>query len=854
MLFAAILTLTLGTSGAVYSPCQPPAAAAVGTSGKLRVGDTAQILDDPTRTLSLSDVMQTAACDRFHPAPSTVTGGRIRHWLRFRPQFGNAAPQAWVLSFKYSSFDRACVYWPLTDDTYRSECIGRDASIVVRHDRTLFTIPAGANPQGVVYAELESPGPASLDIELIRADVMVSEEQSRQFLSGLFNGILFLTVIYNVLFFFAMKDRASLYYAIHLAALGLAMLGFDGYGAEFVWPWLGTWAGHVPPMMLGVSFIFGNQYGREFLGTRGKAPRLDVVLRLAMAVAAMAVVAALFDSSTGERLGAISGLTFALSITAASALLALRGNRSASYLLLGISPAFLAGVFVVSLRVLGVTSIPPGSGALVTKVGLLIGAFTLTLGLNRRMIALQHDRDRAFAEAAAQQQIALQRAYFDEVTQMPNRSRFMAAGTELLGTALNEGQSLMVAAVDVVGFRDVNRAFGANADGVLAELGARLRAAAGGSGTLVARIAGNEFAIAQRAAGDPSAAEAEGRQLGERIQQAMQRPMSVEGHLVRLTVTIGISFGPRDGQSLSDLMGACAAAIGAARASGTPLAFYTPGMRFETRAHMDLVTELWEAVSSDQIEVHYQPQHDLDTGALIGAEALVRWRHPHLGLLAPGSFMALAEQSDLVIRLDEAVMRRSFRDFRGWRDQGLTLPKLAVNVSAHDMQQPDVCDRIAAVVIEEEMDPSRVELELTESRLLSNLAATSRTISKLRRTGMGVSLDDFGTGYSSLSQIRDLPISGLKVDKSFVSGLSFSTESNAILTTLVGLAGELHLQLVAEGIEDERQRSVLIAHGCHLGQGYLYSPALAGSAWMEYMERAAGDGHRERPRGFSVVA
>ncbi len=836
MLAAAILTLTLGTPVELRAPCRPLTAVAVGTNGRARVNDAAQILDDPSRTLRLSDVMQSAACDRFRSPPATLSGSGARHWLRFRPRFGDAAPQAWLLAFRYSSFDRACVHWPMAGGSYRSECTGGNATIAVRHDRTLFTIPSGIDPDGIVYAELETPGPASLDVELIRADVLVSEEQSRQFVSGLFYGILFLTVIYNFLFFFAMRDRASLYYAIHLIAVGLAMLGFDGYGAELVWPWLGGWAGHVPPILLGISFIFGNQYGREFLGTRVRAPRMDAVLLAAMGFASIVIPAALFDIDTGERLGALSGLAFALSVCTAAALLAWRGNRSASYLLLGISPTILAGVFVVSLRVFGVTSIPPGSGALVTKAGLVVGAITLTLGLNRRMTALRHERDRAFSEAAAQQQIALHRAYFDEVTQMPNRSRFMAAGTELLGSALNEGRSLMVAAVDVVGFRDVNRAFGANADAVLAELGTRLRTAAG-NGALVARIAGNEFAFALRAAADPSAAEAEGRHVGDVVQQAMQSPMSVEGHTVRLAVTIGIAFAPRDGQSLSDLMGACAAAIAAARTSGTPLAFYAPGMRFETRAHMDLVTELWEAVSSDQIEVHYQPQHDLDSGALVGAEALVRWRHPHLGLLTPASFVALAEQSDLVIQLDEAVMRRSFRDFRSWQSDGLTLPRLAVNVSAHDLQQPDVCERINAVVTEEKMDPLRLELELTESRILSNLAATSRTISKLRSTGIGVSLDDFGTGYSSLSQIRDLPISGLKVDKSFVAALSHSAESNAILTTLVGLANDLHLQLVAEGIEEEQQRAVLIAHGCHLGQGYLYSRPLTGSAWMEYLQR-----------------
>jgi diguanylate cyclase (GGDEF)-like protein len=837
MLWAAIFTLTMAAPSATPAPCPPIGSIVIGTRGRVPLSDATQILDDPTRTLRLFDVMQPGTCDRFRPLPSADLTSRSRHWLRFHPNFGSAAPQAWLVSFRFSSSDRACVYWPLTDGTYNNECTGSSATVVARHDRTLFTIPAGADPKGIVYAELESWQPSSFDIELTRADVLVSEEQSRQFLSGLFNGILFLTVLYNILFFFAMKDRASLYYAMHLAATGLAILGFDGYGAEFLWPWLGTYAGHVPPFLLGVAFVFGCQYGREFLDTRTRAPRMDLILRLSASVAVLASVAAIFNIDFGEQLGALSGLTFSLSVAAAAALLTRRGDRSASYLLLGMSPPFLAGVFVVGLRVFGVSAIPPGSGIVLTKVGLLIGAMTLTVGLNRRMTALRNERDLAFSEAAAQQQIALHRAYFDEVTQMPNRSRFMAAGTELLGSALNEGRSLMVAAIDVVGFRDVNRAFGASADAVLAELGARLRASAE-SGALVARIAGNEFVIAQRADADRSTAEAEGRRVAEKIQQAMQAPMSVEGHTVRLVLTIGIAFAPRDGQSLSDLVGACAASIAAARATGSSLAFYTPGMRFETRAHMDLLTELWEAVNTEQIEVHYQPQHELETGALVGAEALVRWRHPHLGLLTPASFIPLAEQSDLVDRLDEAVMRSSFRDFRRWHAQGFTLPRIAVNISAHDLQQSDVCDRIADIIMSEAMDTKHLELELTESRLLSNLGATSRTIANLRKMGIGVSLDDFGTGYSSLTQIRDLPISGLKVDKSFVAVLNHSAEANAILTTLVSLADELHLQLVAEGIESERQRAVLMTHGCHIGQGYLFSKPLPGSDWTEYMLRA----------------
>jgi EAL domain-containing protein (putative c-di-GMP-specific phosphodiesterase class I) len=258
-------------------------------------------------------------------------------------------------------------------------------------------------------------------------------------------------------------------------------------------------------------------------------------------------------------------------------------------------------------------------------------------------------------------------------------------------------------------------------------------------------------------------------------------------------------------------------------------------MRKETRSQLALRSELWDALVAGEIEVHYQPQHDLVTNGLVGLEALVRWRHPRHGLILPGGFLHLAEQSELVMRLDELVLHRACRDLKAWESAGLAPPRIAVNVSAYEAQRADLTERIGEVVREEGVDAHCLELEVTESRILGNLEATSRTIAHLRAMGIGVSLDDFGTGYSSLSQIRELPISGLKVDRSFVADLGESPESGAILTSLVRLADELDLRLVAEGVETERQRAVLTANGCHLGQGFLYSPALPFDAAATYL-------------------
>ena len=816
-------------------PCDLPRANAAGAP-LVRLESATLVLDDPDRSLDLAAVQSPTMCSRFRSAPPRLAGSSGRHWLAFAADLEGAPPQGWLLFFRFPTFDRICVHWPMAGGATQAECKGLDVE-PSGHNRVLFPLPNGVDLARPVYAELESRAPLPLELQLVRNESFLAVDQPRQFLSGLFFGILFLTATYNVLFSLSMRDRASLYYAIHLAALGVALLGFEGYASEFVWPWLGSRASHLPTLLLGVSFMFGNQYGRSFLGTRAVAPMLDRLLLAATALAALAIPTALISIDAAEQVSALAGLAFVLSVATAAGVLARRGDRSAWFLLFGLTPAFLAGVVVVCLRVLNVVSIPSQAGVLLTKIGVVLGSLTLSIGLQRRMLEVRRERDRAQADAAAQHQLALHRAYFDELTQLANRNRFMAVGTELLGSVLNEGRSLLVLGANGVGFREVSRAYGPAADTVLAEVGARLRRAAGGH-ALVARMGGDEFAIAVPLVS--ASAETDARRIAEQVLGAALLPLRVEQQTVRLGLTVGAAIAPRDGLNLSDLVTASDLAIEAARAAGDgPFQFFSPAMRVETRSQLALRSELWDALVSGQIEVHYQPQHDLVSRRLVGAEALVRWRHPRHGLLSPADFLHLAEQTDLVMRLDELVLHRACRDLKLWEAAGLTLPRIAVNVSAYEAQRSDLTDRVGDVVRQEGIDARRLELELTESRILGNLEATSRTIALLRAMGIGVSLDDFGTGYSSLTQIRDLPISGLKVDRSFVSDLGESAESDAILTSLVRLSEELHLRLVAEGVETERQRAVLTAHGCHYGQGFLFSPAIPFDSVDAYLRDAS---------------
>src|SRR5574341_2627988 len=421
-----LLSLALALAA---DPCDPGVALSPGPgSGRIGIEGHLAFLEDAGRELGLADVVGPDACARFaRPSESSriTTRGGVRFWLRFRLDLGQERARDWLLYLPIANFERACAHWPLRTGGYSSPCAGAGERALagrIRHNRLVFTLPEALDPERPVFFELESRAPQDVRGELVRTELFLSEDHPRQFLGGLFNGLLFATVLYNLIFFVAARDRASLFFAVHLLGLGLAMIGFEGRGREYLWPWLGAWGASVPTAMLGTAFLFGCLCGRDFLLTLKRAPRLDAMLRLAMLPAVASLPMSLLSIDLAEQTTALAALAYVVSLVGAAAVLAQRGYRPALYLLIGLS-AFLAGLLGVSLRTLGVSAIPDEWGVPLTRAGLVFASIAISAGLGRRVVELRRERDRAAREVAELEQ------------SLRRRERMAAMGALVLGVA-----------------------------------------------------------------------------------------------------------------------------------------------------------------------------------------------------------------------------------------------------------------------------------------------------------------------------------------------------------------------------------------------------------------------------------
>ncbi len=404
MLASAGLVLGLAVAALAKEPCEPgPALTVAAGDRRAPVQTQLQWLEDAPRELTIEAVAGPAACARFSRPedPSQLyTRGGPRYWFRLRIDLRDERARDWLLFLPIANFERACAHWPVRAGGYSTRCVAsrdRTGAGTIRHNRLVFTLPDDLDAERPFFFELESRAPHAVRGELVRAELFLSEDHPRQFLGGLFNGLLFATVLYNLIFFVAARDRASLFYAGHLLSLGLAMLGFEGRGREYLWPWLGSWGASVPTAMLGTAFLFGCLCGRDFLLTRQRAPRLDAMLRLAMLPAIVSLPVSLVSIDMAEQFSAFAALCFVVSLVSAAAVLARRRYGPALYLLFGLS-AFLAGILSESLRVLGVSAIPDSWGVPVTRAGLVFASMVISAGLGRRVVELRQERDRAALE------------------------------------------------------------------------------------------------------------------------------------------------------------------------------------------------------------------------------------------------------------------------------------------------------------------------------------------------------------------------------------------------------------------------------------------------------------------------
>ncbi|MBV9455991.1 MAG: EAL domain-containing protein, partial [Bradyrhizobium sp.] len=420
-------------------------------------------------------------------------------------------------------------------------------------------------------------------------------------------------------------------------------------------------------------------------------------------------------------------------------------------------------------------------------------------------------------------------AHHDALTNLPNRTRFREE-LELALTMVRPADQLAVLCLDLDHFKKINDTLGHPVgDALLTQAASRLRQCIGPNDT-VARLGGDEFAIVQFCKGcDPSAVPA----LASHIVEAVAAPYDINGHQLVIGVSIGISLAPEDGNNPDALLKNADLALYRAKADGRgTYRFFEAGMDARAQARRLLELDLRLALQRQEFEVHYQPIRDIASEEITVCEALVRWKHPHRGLIGPNQFIPLAEENGLIIKLGAWVLRTACRDAAAW-----SRACVAVNLSPAQFKDPDLVATVKSALAESGLPASRLELEITESVLLQNSDATRKLLHELRALGLKISLDDFGTGYSSLSYLRSFPFDKIKIDQSFVRDLATEPDSLAIVRAIVGLGRSLGMRINAEGVENAEQLGSLREEGCAEVQGYFYSPPRPAAEVPALLER-----------------
>jgi diguanylate cyclase (GGDEF)-like protein/PAS domain S-box-containing protein len=414
-------------------------------------------------------------------------------------------------------------------------------------------------------------------------------------------------------------------------------------------------------------------------------------------------------------------------------------------------------------------------------------------------------------------------ASFDAMTGLASRQLFMARLEQSLEQARQKSESLVLFFLDLYRFKEVNDVLGhAGGDEALQAIGRRLVDLLGREDTL-GRLAGDEFALFL-----PRCTAQEATVFAQQVLATLSSPLQVAGQEIMASASMGMALFPRDGENGESLLRHADMAMYEAKGQGrNTFLFYSEEMRRRLQARSELEAGLRRALQQQEFDLHYQPQWDLMSGRIVGAEALIRWRCPHGNDVPPDHFIQLAEETGLIHPLGEWVLRTACLQHRAWREQRLPPLRLAVNLSPLQFQRPGFIDMVDRLLEETGMLPGQLEFELTESSLMGDVSAAIALMVDLKVRGIQLAIDDFGTGYSSLAHLKHFPIDRLKIDRSFVRDVTSNPDDAAIVQAILAMAHKLNIEVLAEGVETAAQRDFLLFHHCREMQGFFLGRPMA---------------------------
>jgi diguanylate cyclase (GGDEF)-like protein len=433
-------------------------------------------------------------------------------------------------------------------------------------------------------------------------------------------------------------------------------------------------------------------------------------------------------------------------------------------------------------------------------------------------------------------------AHYDALTSLPNRVFFNEMLNKSINHASRHNKTLAILFIDLDRFKTINDALGHTiGDLVLKEIANRF-ASTLRAGDVIARLGGDEFIILLNDVVHPKYVSS----VAEKILLMCKDPVVVKSHEFFLTTSIGICIYPTDGTSLEDLQkNADMAMYKAKRAGGGNYQYFTQEMNVQAHEHIQLEAALRKAFTNHEFILHYQPKYRLTDGMIVGVEALMRWDSPELGMISPAKFIPLSEETGLIMQLGEWALREACRANKSWQDQGYQPISVAVNLSPKQFRHLDISKLVETVLNETQLSPQSLELEITESAVMDNVAKASSKLNNIKQMGVGISVDDFGTGYTSISYLKQFPINVLKIDQSFIKGIPENQNDLAITSAIIALAHSLDIKVVAEGVETAEQLQFLADQDCDIVQGYYLSRPLPETKLLALLPKASATPTKE---------
>jgi len=424
-------------------------------------------------------------------------------------------------------------------------------------------------------------------------------------------------------------------------------------------------------------------------------------------------------------------------------------------------------------------------------------------------------------------------SHYDKLTGLANRELFHDRLTHAIARAERNGNLVALLLLDLDRFKAINDTLGhVIGDELLIAVANRLMTCVRKVDT-IARLGGDEFTIVL----EEVAAEFDAELVCRKIIKALEVPIEINGQEIYATTSIGVTFFPSDATDVTGLIRNADAAMYRAKDEGrNKFQMFTADLNARAVERLSIESALRHALRRDELFLCYQPKVNLQTGEVLGVEALIRWQHPHRGLISPVEFIPIAEETGLIVPIGEWVLRQACEDAMRWSRLGIDSVKVAVNLSARQFRQGDLLKMVEGLLFELQFDPNRLELEITESLLMDDTEASRIALYDLKALGLAIYLDDFGTGYSSLAYLKKFPIDGLKIDRSFIRDIPADSDDEAISRAIIALSHALRLNVVAEGVETQAQLDFLNLEGCDEVQGFLFSKPLPYDQFIEWIQ------------------